>query len=139
MNHELLLRLVVNTKRRPSPEISSEPTSENANGPCGIGRTAPFRWICPDRPREAPDVWCPENRPKSPSNSQISGPQIVKFGQRMPRDVLKWQFFPLTQKCLITLLKLGNKRQQAVIAFYCSLMDHIMINFSIAPRFTNSS
>jgi hypothetical protein len=68
-----------------------------------------------NRPREAPDVWCLENRPKSPSNSQISGPQIVKFGQRMPHDVLKWQFFLLTQKCLITLLKLGNKRQQAVI------------------------
>ena len=42
------------------------------------------------RPREAPDDWCPENRPKSPSNAQIFPPQIHKFGHRLPRDVLKW-------------------------------------------------
>ena len=41
------------------------------------------------RPWEAPDIWCPENHPKSPSYSQNFGPQpqIVKFGQRWPCDV----------------------------------------------------
>ena len=41
------------------------------------------------RPQEALEVWCPGKWPKSPSNAQIFGPQIHKFGHTQPRDVLK--------------------------------------------------